>query len=342
MVRTTHPHVRSMMIGVLAASALLLPGCAGATTPVATTPSAAAEIPAEMTKVVVGLQSPSSLAFLHLGVDKGFFEERNLELEFVDIATGDVGITSLLSNTMQFATANPGVMAVAADQGLPVSWAAVGLTGPEEVIDDNVGLFVTADSDVKSYADLEGKRVQASCINCISDLWVRAAVENDGGDPDAVEFVVMSTADGMPALERGDIDAVLAVSQFVPAAKAAGYRSLGDPMLDLALGQPVLGFAVSDAWAAQNPAVVNAFAAAASESAEYADANIEEWRAILPKYYPQQVPDLAAAEKINGHWSGCFHEDAIQTILDYMNQYGWIDDVAVEDLFLPNVDPNIC
>jgi NitT/TauT family transport system substrate-binding protein len=337
----TNPRVRSSVIGAIAALALLISGCAGGGTPPGSNPSEK-EFPSEMTTVTVAMQTPSSLGFLHLGDEQGFFKDRNLQLMFIDVATIDVGITSLLSNTVQFATVNPGVMAVAANKKLPVGWAAVALTGPEKAVDDNVGLYVTANSGIKSYRDLEGKRVQVSCINCISDLWVRAAVQKDGGDPDAVQFVVMPTADALPALQRGNIDSMLAVSQFLPAANAAGHRKLGDPMLDLALGQPVLAFAAAEAWAKQNPEVVRAFAAAASESAEYTDAHKDEWRAILPKYYPQQVPNAEAAAKVDAHWSGCFHKDAIQTILDRMNDYGWIDDLAVDGMFLESIEPNFC
>ncbi|SDZ45602.1 ABC transporter substrate-binding protein [Herbiconiux ginsengi] len=329
----------ALAAGAVAIATALI-GCSS--TPSSTPGSTGAEMPAEMTTIKVGIQPPSSLAFLHLGVEQGFFEKRNLELEFTDIATSDIGVTSLLSNTIQFATTNPGVQALAASQGIPVSWVSVALTGPEERVDDNVGLYVKPDSSYQSYADLEGARVQVPCINCISDLWVRAAVENDGGDPDAVDFVVLSSADALPALENGDVDAVLALSQFVQAANAAGYRSLGDPMLDLALAQPVLAFAASDAWANQNLPTVRAFADAVTESAEFADANIDEWRAILPTYYPQQVPDAATAATINAHWSGCFNRKATETLLSYMNKYGWVHDVTVDDLFYDGIDIAFC
>jgi NitT/TauT family transport system substrate-binding protein len=334
---------RASAAAVVLAFTTVLAGCSAAGTPSGSTSGAAeAEMPAEMTTVNVGVQPPSSLAFLHLGVEQGFFKDRNLQLEFTDIASGDIGVTSLLSNTVQFATTNPGVQALAASEDLPVSWVAVALTGPSERIDGNVGLFVRPDSPFQSYGDLEGARVQVPCINCISDLWVRTAVENDGGDPDAIEFVVLSSADALPALENNDVDATLSLSQFFPAAEAAGNRSLGDPMLDLALSQPVLAFAASDAWVDQNQPTVRAFAAAVAESAEFADANIDEWRSILPKYYPQQVPDAAAAAAINAHWSGCFDRDATATILTHMTDYGWIDGVAVDDLFSSAVTPQFC
>lgn len=301
----------------------------------------AADMPAEMTTVKVGIQPVSSMAYLRLGEEQGFFEKRNIKLEFVDIATADVGMTSLMSNAINFTSANPPVQATAVDKDLPVRWVVAGVTSPAE---DNQtdGIFVKPDSGIKSWADLTGRRVQVPCIKCISDLWVRLVVDADGGDSSKIEFVVLATADAPNALEQGTVDAISAFSALVPLVKAKGYFQVGDQIAETAFSQPINPFAVNTSWADDNKAVVRAFVGAASEAAEYADANIDEWRALLPKYYHEQIPDAEAAKKVIAHWSDCFDRDAVQTLIDGVNEYGWVTDVSVDDLFYDGIEPKFC
>lgn len=337
--------VRSASVAALVTVMIALSGCAAAAPGTESSPVGAegsTDMPAEMTTVKVGIQPPSSMAYLRLGVEQGFFEDRNLQLEFVDIATSDVAVTSLISDAVNFATVNPPVLTTAIDKGLPVRWVVAGVTSPEDV-NDTDGVFVKPDSSIEEWTDLEGKRVQVPCINCVSDLWVRAVVDGAGGDSEGVEFVVLASADAPAALEAGNVDAISGFSALVPVLESKGYRSIGNQIAETATGQPILPFGVNIAWAAKNPAVVNAFVAAAQESATFADENIDLWRELLPQYYPQQVPDLAAAAKVNGHWRDCYFEDATTVLLDAIVSYGWVEKpIELSDLFYEGVEPKFC
>ncbi|MGN6220862.1 MAG: ABC transporter substrate-binding protein [Microbacterium sp.] len=341
----TH-RIRTLSAAIAAAAlAIALSGCAAQADAGARTPDSTAdtdEMPAELTTVKVGIQPPSSMAYLRLGVEEGFFQKRNLNLEFVDVATSDVAVTSLISNSVNFATINPPVLATAIDKGLPVRWAVAGVTSPEEVSDSD-GIFVKPESDIQNWTNLQGKRVQVPCINCVSDLWVRTVVDEAGGDSAKVEFVVLASADAPAALEAGNVDAISGFSALVPVLQSKGYRSIGNQIAETATGQPIIPFGVNVTWAGQNRAVVNAFVAAAQESAIFADENIEEWRALLPQYYPQQVPNAAAAAKVEGHWRDCYFEEATSVLLDGIVSYGWVQKpLDVDDLFYSGVETKFC
>lgn len=334
------------LIGAVGVASLLLAGCAGQP---AEPESPEVEAPeesqglTELTKITVAMQPVASSSSMQLARDAGIFEEHNLDVEFVEVPTSEVSVSSLVSNSVDFGQINPVTAAVAVETGLPVAWTTNFLISPAEENPRDASYFVNPDSGIESWADLNGKNVQVSCMTCTGELWLRAAVDSNGGDSSTLNLVVMPAGDALPALGQGSIDAAAMVGGLVGAAERAGLKRIGGQAYETAPSQPLVPFGVNVNWAANNMAIVEAFNAALVEVVEYATANRAELELAMQEYYPNQVPSPEAAAGTLAFYESCFRNDVLDTLLDYTHRYGFTEaKVARDDLFLEGVTVATC
>src|SRR3712207_4724554 len=198
------PMVRRL-VPVLAVSMLALAACGGGDDEGGGN-GAAAE--GEVREVTVGALPILPTAALYAGIEEGFFEERGIE---VTVETGQGGaalLPAVMAGQIDFATSNPVSLLQAREEGLDVRVISHWTSALSEGETDINGVVAAADSGIASAADLAGKRVAINTLNGMGDITVREAVKQDGGDPDAVQFVELPFPDMPAALAQGNVDAV--------------------------------------------------------------------------------------------------------------------------------------
>lgn len=332
----------------LAVAALTLVGCSSDAAPAADSNASAAadgdtRLP-EMTTVTFGMTPSASHSIMMLGINQGFFEEQNLKLEYVDAPTGDAMIQGLVSNTINFGPVNPVSFAVAADKNLPVKLTTNIFSSAPEFTPGYAGTYVLPDSPIQDWADISGMKVQVPSLASTGELYIRAAIDNNGGDSSTNELVVLSSADAVPALEQGLVDVISIPGTYVHTAEQAGLRLIGDHVHETADGQNTLPVAVNSVWGSQNLDVVRAFNAAVAKSVEYALANDGELRQTMVDEFPQSIPDLDAANNFHIYPSSCFNETSQQILFDYMSEYEMVEraEWTEADLYLEGIEVPIC
>jgi NitT/TauT family transport system substrate-binding protein len=240
--------------------------------------------PGEPDKVTVGVIPILDVAPIYLGVEKGFFKERDIDVT-LELAEGGAAIVpAVVSGQYQFGFSNMVSLLVAKGEGLPLKVVSNGNNSTGVDGEDFAALMVKGDSPIKTAADLEGKKVAANTLQNIVDTSVRQSVRKAGGDPKKVEFTALPFPEQPAALESGQVDAVFVVEPFQQAVLATGGRKIASSYVDAAPDLTVASYFTSEQLLGENPDLAKRFTEAMRESLSYADANPEEARKIIGTY----------------------------------------------------------
>ncbi|WP_327699636.1 ABC transporter substrate-binding protein [Streptomyces sp. NBC_00459] len=236
------------------------------------------------TQVKVGIIPIIDVAPLYLGQKKGFFSSRGIELEMVSAQGGAAIIPGVVSDQFQFGFSNTTSLMIAQVKGVPIKSVVNGAASNGKVGADVTGVAVKKDSAIKSAKDLAGHTVAVNTLQNIGSTTVRESVRLAGGDPSKVKFVEMPF-DQMPAaLDGGRVDAAWMGDPAMTIAKAQGARVVASPFAETDPKLTVATYFTSTQLVKQKPDLVKKFAAAMSESLQYATDHPDEARQILTTY----------------------------------------------------------
>lgn len=244
-------------------------------------------------KVSVGVIPIVDVAPLYLGVQKGFFSKRGLDVTPKPAQGGAAIVPAVLAGEDQFGFSNVVSLLTAREKGVPLLVVAAGSSSTGDEANDVNAVLVGKGSTLKSAKDLAGKKVAINSLNNIGDTTIKTAVEKAGGDPDAVTFVEMPFPDMPAQLATGKVDAVWESEPFRSQIVAQGGRILFDNLTETYPKLQIATYFTSEQLKAKDPAMVAAFVAAINESMDYATAHPDEARAILATY-TKITPDVAA------------------------------------------------
>ena len=214
----------SRVIAALAGAAALMLTMAACTSDSAPSGSSSGgDSGADLTKVTVGAVMNSAAVPLWVAQEQGIFEKHGLDVELVDSPNFAASTPALLNGQYHFANAATGPVLTAVSEGVPLQ--IVGGVQAEHddptIGDDQV--MVPADSDIKRPKDLEGKTVATSAIGAGPYIGVMANYLADGGTPEGINWVVVNFNEQIPALENGQVDAIVASEPFRVSAEESGF-----------------------------------------------------------------------------------------------------------------------
>jgi len=289
--------------------------------------------PGQPDKVTVGVIPILDVAPIYLGMEKGFFEKRDIDLELKQAEGGAAIVPAVVSNQYQFGFSNVISLLLAHSEGLPIKVVSNGNNSTGVDGEDFAGLMVKADSPISSPKDLEGKTVAANTLENIVDTSVRASVRKDGGDPTKVKFAALPFPEQPAALAAGRVDAVFVVEPFQQAVLAAGGRKIASSYVDAAPNLAVALYFTSEQLRSENPDLVKRFTEAMAESLSYADSHPDEARQIIGTY-TKIAPDVI--EKVTlPKWPAEINRDSIDALADLALEDGLLTDPADVNALLP-------
>jgi NitT/TauT family transport system substrate-binding protein len=329
---------KKRLLPFLALSALVLSSCGS-------DGEESADGPTKITYVYCAdTLSPSGAPFW-IGDELGYFAEENIELEVIPVAGGTGACLQLLAaGRADISAPSPDVVLSAAAGGQELGLTYFYEIAPSFLFDATV----TPDSDVESFADLEGATIGLASLGGSFELFVRAGLTDAGVDPDSVEMVAVGTeAAAAESLENGDIDALVINDVRYAALEQAGYtfRYLDKPdVTDRMFGA---GLLARDAWLEEEPEAAEGYARAYAKSVLFAQENPEAAIKIHWDMYPQFAPteDLDAAmtatlpvlerrldqiedDGSDEHPFGEFTEDSWDAYVEFLGLTDSIDDVT--------------
>lgn len=244
-------------------------------------------------QVTVGLIPIVDVAPLFLGLEQGFFEDRNIDVRTEFAAGGAEIIPGVQSGTFDFGFSNVISLMLAQASGIELKVVANGNNSTGVEGEDFGSLMVATDSPVQSAAELGDATIAINTLNNISDPVVRESVRKAGGDPGGIEFVGVPFPDMAAALENGDVEAVFVVEPFQTIIANEGIgRGVASSWVDAAPDLTVAAYFTSTEMVDSNPDLVQRFTEAMTESLAYANEHEDEARNIITTY-TEMSPELA-------------------------------------------------
>lgn len=285
--------------------------------------------------VTVGLIPIVDVAPLFLGIEQGFFEDVNIDLE-TEFAAGGAEITpGVASGQFDFGFGNILSVMIADNSGdFDIRVVANGNNSTGVQGDDFGALMVPTDSPHQSASDLEGATVAINTLNAIAQLVVIASVEADGGDPTTIDWVALPFPEMPAAIENGDVDAAFPVEPFQTIIESNGWgRTIASSWVDAAPDLTVAVYFTSGQLADEDPELVERFVSAMARSLAYANDNPEDARAILPTYTALDE-DLASAIILPA-WPPEINRASAETLAQRAVDAGMLDRMPDLDALLP-------
>ena len=185
----------------------------------------------EKTKVVIAEDGSASGAGFYIANEKGYFDDYNIEVEFVSFANSDDMLPALASGEVDIAGGiSSAAFFNAIAQGIDVKIVA---DKGHNAKDRSYFTFVIGadkQDEIKDYSDLKGKKIAVSGEHGVDDYIYQLMLEHAGLAKDDVEFVLMPDFGTMlAAIENGSIDAALNIEPLITQGVSQGIHvRLGD------------------------------------------------------------------------------------------------------------------
>ncbi len=227
--------------------ALALAACSGPAAPAAPPASSAAPSPAvgapaappaaatappssPPVQLKVATQRLTSDVAMYVAQEKGYFTEQGLDIELVDISTGQGSVPALAAGQIDVGVGAVGsglfnAIARGIDVKLVMTKGSVG-TDPQGPFSGVQAMVLRADlaasGAVRDYRDLKGRTMGLSDRGSGLEIMVDRALKQVGLTLDDIEFKQLPYPDMLAALANGSVDTGMELEPFIAQGEARG------------------------------------------------------------------------------------------------------------------------
>ncbi|UED87894.1 ABC transporter substrate-binding protein [Streptomyces profundus] len=283
-------------------------------------------------EITLGVIPIIDIAPIRLGIEQGFFADRDLDLTLQESQGGAAIVPAVISGDYQFGYSNLVSLLIAKSENVPVELISVGARASDDPMDDGSGQLMTTDPGITEVDDLRGTTIAVNTLLGINEVAVRSTLEAGGLERDDVTLVEVPIPNMPAALASGDVDAAMMSEPFITVTEEQGGHAL--PVSYAAMGDqlPFAGWFASESYAAQNPEVVERFQAALEESLRYAEEHPDEARAALNTYLDLE-DGISEAVTLPG-WDPTTDRDEIERLARLSVDAGLIENLDPLDRLL--------
>lgn len=224
----------------------------------------------ERVKVRFGILTTASQAAFYVGTKKGIFAKYGFDVEVQSLATGVQANQALAAGQVDWSGGGVESTVVAWANKLPFKAYSMYASGG-----DSYGILVRNDANIKTPADLIGKKVAVpqgtAPAQGLNQLILQAGLPRD-----AVQRVNANFGNMGQMLITGAVDAMAGLEPFLTLTEE---KMAGQGTILLRLGKLVQGgglFLITDQWATANPTKVADAVAALWESQQWVRQNPKE------------------------------------------------------------------
>lgn len=246
--------------------------------------------------------------------EKGYFKEVGLDVDIISAGSSARSLQQVAAGVANFGSSSMVDTVRAINSGAELKSFTNSLAvGTHSLI---------AAKNIKSFADLKGKRVMTGGQGDITNLWWKAAAKQHGLDPDKdVELLFSgSTTNRLSALYAGGIEATVISTPQTFKAIEQGYTDLG-PVAPYLGEFPMMIWHVNDAWAKAHKKEVVNFVRAHNKAIRY----------MIDPAHRQEVSQLLAKASNSGV------EDALKTWDLCMKIHAFVPDGSISDAAVKRV-----
>ncbi len=263
-------------------------------------------------------------------VDEGWFEEAGIEITPVEYGV-EAPLPLVLNNETEVGVFGLGSVITAASQGADIRAIAGMLVEGEPMEERLAGVVASAQSGITDLKGLEGKKVAVQELKGPSQAKVINHMKAEGADPSTVQWIATPFPGMVEAMERGDVDAAVAVQPFIGAMLGADgtYLSrVSDP------GSPVPTYFAKSDFLEKNPELAKRFLSVLNRAWDYGNENRDEMKARFLE--EAGLPAEAAAGLPDMNWQVALDEGAVLDNMQSMVDAGFLSQPLEFEQF---VDP---
>lgn len=290
----------------------------------------------------VGTIGLTSDAAIELAKSKGYFKDEGLVVETSVVANPPAGVAAAQSGQLDL-TYTPSIpMLNALSQGVPLKIVAAADGYVDKALDqddltriDDTALIIGKDSTITSPAELEGKTVSVPARKAQMEVTITRSVQQAGGDPSKINWIVLDFSSAVQSLAQGRIDAAGLVAPFNSKAVSAGGTVLSSPGVEFfergAIGLWVAG----ESTATKKDEQLLAFSRAISKANAYANEHHDEAHEVAAKLTdtPLEIIKNSAAT----FWPTEVRFEDIQRVNTRLAELGFLPkEVAIDDSLILN------
>lgn len=275
----------------------------------------------EPTDVTVNIVPFTPDAVMFLGMEKGMFAKRGINIDIQRAASPIPVVASLVSDQAQFGFVTTPVLINANREGTKVKCVSP-IDGQVSPTRDASALVAKPGSGIRSLADLSGKSVAVVQLASINLIGAKKLIEDAGAT--GTKYVAMPFPQMPQALADGRVDAAVITSPYVEQALDAGAVALAHPSSDLLPNGTIYCWAGTQQYLDRNPEVAKNFQDAMTEAIEYTKGHEQEALDTLVKYLDLS-PEDARKQVIPSNYVPEINVASIGQIQDLMSQQGAID-----------------
>ncbi len=220
---------------------------------------------------------------LDLGISKGFFEKRGIEVKKVVLQSGNDIVLALSNNNGDIGYIGWTPAFIANTSGIDIVTAAASEVEGTSIADNWQNLMVKGSSSIRTPQDLAGKTIAVNALKGVGEVVIRGALKAVGVDPNSIKLVVIPFPAMRTALANGQVDAAHMPEPFMSQAmNQDGARIVMAPGPAIMSFLPNGVYVARTSWAKDNPALARQFRLAINESLIYSQGHPDEIRALLP------------------------------------------------------------
>jgi NitT/TauT family transport system substrate-binding protein len=242
------------------------------------------------TKLIVGYTPANAFMPAFVAKDKGFFAKRGLDVTLQTVPQGSTIAGAMAGGTMQVGTLTAPVYLLSVEGGIDTQIVAASTYQARS--NPTIALMAREGSNIKSAADMRGKRMGVPGLNGVNHVVAMKWLENNGVARNQVTYVETGFAQMGDLLKGGQVDLVVPVEPFITRLEQTkvGYQVTVPTITDSYLES---FYIMMRDFVQKNPKAARDFREALREAVAYIKSNEADARKTQVTYL--KLPEAAAA-----------------------------------------------
>jgi len=242
------------------------------------------------TKLVVGYTPANAFMPAFVAKDKGFFAKRGLDVTLQTVPQGSTIAGAMAGGTMQVGTLTAPVYLLSVEGGIDTQIVAASTYQAKS--NPTIALMAREGSNIKSAADMKGKRMGVPGLNGVNHVVAMKWLENNGVPRNQVTYVETGFAQMGDLLKGSQVDLVVPVEPFITRLEQTkvGYQVAIPTITDSYLES---FYIMMRDFVQKNPKAARDFREALREAVAYIKSNEADARKTQVTYL--KLPEAAAA-----------------------------------------------
>jgi NitT/TauT family transport system substrate-binding protein len=242
------------------------------------------------TKLIVGYTPANAFMPAFVAKDKGFFAKRGLDVTLQTVPQGSTIAGAMAGGTMQVGTLTAPVYLLSVEGGIDTQIVAASTYQARS--NPTIALMAREGSNIKSAADMKGKRMGVPGLNGVNHVVAMKWLENNGVPRNQVTYVETGFAQMGDLLKGGQVDLVVPVEPFITRLEQTkvGYQVTVPTITDSYLES---FYIMMRDFVQKNPKAARDFREALREAVAYIKSNEADARKTQVTYL--KLPEAAAA-----------------------------------------------